>query len=174
MDSLDEQKSQTESQHVPKQVFRPAPAQVFAVFQPRCEMYDPWNKTEDVVDHDQSCLRSTPQPSNGLSTFGRPMLLKVGEDLNDPWNSFDTFEEPTDSKQSIPDFGHDIGPKQTGPSTHDKPMPQTPVRLKLGEDPNDLWNTFEQFCGCTNFEHRELQSEFHNSLHTKVDPRNAL
>ena len=69
------------------------------------------------------------------------MLLKVGEDPNDPWNSFETFGETTDPNQQIPHFGHENGAKPPGLSTYDKPLPQTPVLLKVGEDPNDPWNT---------------------------------
>ena len=114
------------------------------------------------------------QPSHVISTFGKPTLLKVGEDPNDPWNSFDTFGESTDLKQQIPHFGLDTGSKRTGPSTHDKPLPQTPVLVKLEEDPNDPWNTFEHFCACTNFEHHVPKSDFHNSVFACADPRNAL
>ena len=155
-------------------MFRPAPAKVFAVSQPGDDLYDPWNENENVGSHDQSFLRSTSQPSHGISTFGKPMLLKVGEDPNDPWNSFDNSGESTNSKQQVPHFGHDTGPTVPGLSTPDKPLPQTPVLLKLGEDPNDPWNTFEDICGCTNFEHHVPQSDFHTRLYARADPRNAL
>ena len=93
-DSWDEQRPETMSQPVHKQMFRSAPAKVFAVFQPGDDLYDPWKENENVGSHDQPFLRSTSQPAHGISTFGKPMILKVGEDPNDPWNSFDNFGEP--------------------------------------------------------------------------------
>ena len=52
-DSLDEQRHETLSQHAPEQMFQPAPAKVFAVFQPGHDSYDPWNETEGLGSHDQ-------------------------------------------------------------------------------------------------------------------------
>ena len=173
-DSLDEQRHETMSQHAPKQKFRPAPAKAYAVFQPGDDSFDPWKETENLDSHDQPLLRNITQPSHGISTFGKPMILKVGEDPNDPWNSFETFGESTYPNQQIPHFGHENGPKPPGLSTSDKPLPQTPVLVKVGEDPNDPWNTFEHFCGCTNPEHRMLQTDFQYSLFARADPRNAL
>ena len=152
------------------QQFRPAPAQIFAVFEPSSVMHDPWNETEGPVS--QSLPDNYDMSAKGPSIPNRPTLMKVGEDPNDPWNPCVSVDVPR-VNQSIPRFGHDSGPKQTGCSSNTKPL-HTPVFSKLGDDPYDPWNTCEQIHGCINLEHQKLQTMRPLGIHIRVDPRNAL
>ena len=101
------------------QQFRPAPAQIFAVFEPSSVMHDPWNETEGPVS--QSLPDNYDMSAKGPSIPNRPTLMKVGEDPNDPWNPCVSVDVPR-VNQSIPRFGHDSGPKQTGCSSNTKPL----------------------------------------------------
>ena len=164
-DLVNEQTPVQVSQTIQNRKFRPAPAQIFAVFQPSSVMHDPWSETEEPVS--QSLPDNCDMSVQGPSIPNRPTLMKVGEDPYDPWNPCVSVEVPHDVNQSIPRFGHDLGRKQTGCFSNTKPL-HTPVLSKLGEDP------YDQIQGCLNLEHQTLQTKRPLHIHIRVDPRNAL